>query len=432
MNQWKNLTNLFSDRLAARNQKEIDTSVRALGFLGLGAGLMYFLDPDRGRRRRALARDQVAHTTNILSCATNTTARDLGHRLRGIVAEGRQLFSRKTVEDESLLARVRSNLGRVSSHPHAITVNVDGGHVSLSGHILEREMRGLLKRINKIPGVRTLKHGLIAHKEAGDVPGLQGGRPRSGNRGAFLRTNWAPAPRFLACIAGGALMGYCLKRRNPLAISLGTLGFGLFTRGITNLAAKRLIGVGAGDCAVEAHKAININAPVARVYEFFTNCQNFPRFMTNVREVQRTGNDSRWTVSGPMGMPVQWAARITENIPNQRISWETVPGSLVRNSGMIQFRPNKTGGTQVDIRLLYNPIVGAMGHALAKFFGADPKSEMDADLLRMKTMIETGHAPHDAANPIPHYAGIIQQRSSASSIGGSIGGSTGGSSQVLH
>jgi hypothetical protein len=26
---------------------------------------------------------------------------------------------------------------------------------------------------------------------------------------------------------------------------------------------------------------------------------------------------------------------------------------------------------------------------------------MDADLLRMKSMIETGHAPHDAARPVP-------------------------------
>jgi uncharacterized membrane protein len=227
--------------------------------------------------------------------------------------------------------------------------------------------------------------------------------------------------RFLACVSGGALMGYSLKRRSPLAIGLGTLGFGLFTRGITNLETKRLIGIGAGGSAVEAHKAININAPVGRVYEFFTNCQNFPRFMTNVREVRRMDNGgSRWTVNGPMGLPVQWAARITENIPNQRISWETVPGSLVRNSGIIQFRPNKTGGTQVDIRLLYNPIVGAMGHALAKFFGADPKTEMDADLLRMKTMIETGHAPHDAASPLPHYQSMLQQRTSS------------GSSQTLH
>jgi hypothetical protein len=26
---------------------------------------------------------------------------------------------------------------------------------------------------------------------------------------------------------------------------------------------------------------------------------------------------------------------------------------------------------------------------------------MDADLLRMKSMIETGRAPHDAARPLP-------------------------------
>jgi hypothetical protein len=51
--------------------------------------------------------------------------------------------------------------------------------------------------------------------------------------------------------------------------------------------------------------------------------------------------------------------------------------------------------------MLYHPIGGAIGHALARLFGSDPKSEMDADLLRMKTFIEKGYTPHDAANPLP-------------------------------
>jgi uncharacterized membrane protein len=421
MNQWLNLTNLFGDRGEEKDRMELGAGVRSLGLLGIGAGLMYFLDPDRGRRRRALARDQFTHSTHVMGCAANATARDLSHRVRGLVAECSHLFRRKAVSDEALYARIRSKLGRTVSHPHAITVAVDNGHVSLSGHVLAHELKALLKRVSKIEGVRALRHGLIAHKEAGDTPGLQGGKTRAVSRGVFSQANWSPTTRFLACCAGGALMGYCMKRRDPLAIGLGTLGFGLFARGVSNLEAKRLIGIGAGEGAVEAHKAININAPVGKVYDFFTNCQNFPRFMTNVREVTREDDGgSRWTVNGPMGLPIKWAARITENIPNQRISWETLPGSLVRNAGTIQFRANKNGGTQVDIRLIYNPIVGAMGHALARFFGSDPKSEMDADLLRMKTLIETGHAPRDAANPMAAHPGMLRQP----------GGP--GSSQILH
>ena len=57
------------------------------------------------------------------------------------------------------------------------------------------------------------------------------------------------------------------------------------------------------------------------------------------------------------------------------------------------------GGTRIRVRLSYIPPAGAFGHAVASIFGADPKSEMDADLMRMKSMIETGNPPHDAARP---------------------------------
>ncbi|MGH8626155.1 MAG: hypothetical protein ACREYC_13115 [Gammaproteobacteria bacterium] len=47
----------------------------------------------------------------------------------------------------------------------------------------------------------------------------------------------------------------------------------------------------------------------------------------------------------------------------------------------------------------YNPPAGALGHVVAKIFGADPKTVLDEDLLRMKTFLETGKAAHDAAQP---------------------------------
>jgi uncharacterized membrane protein len=54
----------------------------------------------------------------------------------------------------------------------------------------------------------------------------------------------------------------------------------------------------------------------------------------------------------------------------------------------------------VDVRMSYNPPAGAVGHALARLLGSDPKSAMDEDLARVKTTLETGRPPRDAAEPV--------------------------------
>jgi hypothetical protein len=38
----------------------------------------------------------------------------------------------------------------------------------------------------------------------------------------------------------------------------------------------------------------------------------------------------------------------------------------------------------------YCPPAGLFGHAVAWVFGADPKTEMDEDLVRLKSLLETG------------------------------------------
>lgn len=58
--------------------------------IGLGAGLMYFLDPDRGRRRRAFVRDKANHLLHTTEAFAGTTRRDLSNRTRGVIAEVRQ------------------------------------------------------------------------------------------------------------------------------------------------------------------------------------------------------------------------------------------------------------------------------------------------------------------------------------------------------
>ena len=61
-----------------------------LGGIGIGAGLMYMLDPDKGRRRRALVRDQLTSASNSASKALGRTSRDLSNRAQGAVAEARK------------------------------------------------------------------------------------------------------------------------------------------------------------------------------------------------------------------------------------------------------------------------------------------------------------------------------------------------------
>ena len=98
-----------------------------------------------------------------------------------------------------------------------------------------------------------------------------------------------------------------------------------------------------------------------------------------------------------MGVPVEWDAIVTRDIPNELLAWKSVEGATVESAGIVRFGQNEDGTTSVQIKLSYNPPGGAIGHALATLFGSDPKTEMDADLMRMKSMIETGVQPHDAA-----------------------------------
>jgi uncharacterized membrane protein len=141
--------------------------------------------------------------------------------------------------------------------------------------------------------------------------------------------------------------------------------------------------------------------------------------MSNVREVWHAGNGrSRWIVAGPAGLPIEWTAQVTEMVRNELLSWKSESGSPIRHSGVIHFEPVHEGSTRVHIELCYHPPAGAIGHTLAKLFGSDPKSEMDADLLRMKTFIEKGHPPRDAAYPMRHGRGTAPFRAYAPQASG--------------
>jgi len=218
-----------------------------------------------------------------------------------------------------------------------------------------------------------------------------------------LQTNWSPSTRFIAGTFGAATALWGARKLSVFGSGVAALGGAIVARALTNMDFKRLFGVGVGRDAVTIHKIINIAALPEEVFAFWADYENFPRFMSNVRDVRSTGeNRSHWVVAGPAGVPVEWDAIVTQYQTNRLLGWETTPESAVQHRGTVRFEPNENGGTRLDIRLSYNPIVGGIGHVVATLFGADPKSEMDQDLARMKTMIETGIPSHDVYKSTLH------------------------------
>jgi uncharacterized membrane protein len=66
---------------------------------------------------------------------------------------------------------------------------------------------------------------------------------------------------------------------------------------------------------------------------------------------------------------------------------------------VVRFDDLGGGRTRIDVKMHYRPPVPALGHMVAACFGCDPKREMDDDMARFKTLMETGRYPHDAARP---------------------------------
>jgi uncharacterized membrane protein len=127
------------------------------------------------------------------------------------------------------------------------------------------------------------------------------------------------------------------------------------------------------------------------VFEFWSDYERFPRFMSHLKEVRDlTNGRSHWVAGGPGGLSVSWDSEIVESIPNQLIKWRSVPGSFVETEGQVRFDPDPDGGARVSLRMYYKPPAGVLGHYVASLFGADPKREIDEDMVRLKSLIEVG------------------------------------------
>ena len=364
--------------------------------IGLGAGLMYFLDPQQGPRRRAMVVDKANRFVNDMDQSIEKAVEDTRNRTRGVLYEMTAKLSDQRAPDWILEERVRSNLGRLGRHVGTVDVRAERGRIYLSGSVLREDEDAIVKAALRTRGVHGVENQFQVVDNPQDIPALQGEpSPRRHAVPDWQQRNWSPATRLLSGVGGSLLTLYGLTRKGVAKPVLSTAGLVLTARGVTNKDTRSLLGLSGGENGIRVDKTINIDAPIDVVYHFWRAFENFPLFMNHVNEITSQNDIYSWKVAAPMGSTVEFQSRVTQDIPNDVIAWETLPNSQVYSNGFVRFDENRDGSTRVTVQMAYIPPAGVAGHAVAQLFGVDPRQAMHEDLIRLKTLLEAGKTSTD-------------------------------------
>ena len=238
--------------------------------------------------------------------------------------------------------------------------------------------------------------------------------------GGGNRANVGQTERLISALGGGALALYGLTRGNLAGVGLALVGASLIHRGATghcyaydaigfNTAAEGEnpnVSVRAGS-GVKVEKSLTINREPAELYRFWRNFENLPRIMNHLEAVTVTGDGrSHWVAKGPAGTSVEWDAEVYNEKENELIAWRSLEGADVDNAGSVHFKTAPAGrGTELRVVLKYDPPAGIVGATLAKLWGEEPSRQIDEDLRRFKSMMETGEVPTTEGQPSGRGAG---------------------------
>ena len=219
-----------------------------------------------------------------------------------------------------------------------------------------------------------------------------------------LKMNVGQIERYASIVVGVFLL-ITFLRRSLFSVLIGLTGAYLLQRGMTGFCfVYSALGIkreAEGEQkSVVIHRSTTVNKPVEEVYRFWHDFENLPRFMQHLKAVTVNNGRSHWVAKAPLDRTVEWDAEVTDERENELIAWRSVEGSNVPNRGEVHFRPAPGNrGTEVDVRLEYDPPGGSLGAAVAKLLGEEPDVQVREDLRRFKEVMETGEAATTEGQP---------------------------------
>jgi uncharacterized membrane protein len=100
-------------------------------------------------------------------------------------------------------------------------------------------------------------------------------------------------------------------------------------------------------------KSIDVDQPITKVYNQWTQFEDFPTFMGGVDEVEQLDDRHlRWTTS-VAGVERTFDTEIIEQKPDEQISWRTEDGE--DHTGAVTFEELGPNSTRVTVVMSYRP-----------------------------------------------------------------------------
>ena len=163
---------------------------------------------------------------------------------------------------------------------------------------------------------------------------------------------------------------------------------------------------------MRVEKDLVVNAPVARVYELWTDFENFPRFMAHVEEVRRSGeNMLHWKAKlGPL--TVEWDAEIKALVPNRTVTWNSTSGA--DNAGAITLA-EKGNVTEMHVVIEYSP---NLFERVADAVTGEMQRSVEQDLERFRALAEGRDVEAGEGRGTGKIGAMVEQIGGTLGIGG--------------
>ncbi|MFF9221051.1 SRPBCC family protein [Streptomyces viridosporus] len=134
----------------------------------------------------------------------------------------------------------------------------------------------------------------------------------------------------------------------------------------------------------QVEESIKVDVPVRTAYNQWTQFESFPEFMDGVERIEQRSDTLTHWVTKIGGVRREFDARITEQVPDERVAWTTVDGEA-KQAGVVTFHRLGDTSTKVMLQMDFDPegLAESVGDKLGLV-----KRQAVGDLKRFKEFIE--------------------------------------------